>query len=153
MIYLIKCGTKYGTVTDDGLMVRYTATLKTKRVVAGMFREVEQVGVDKSTVDVTFKKDTERRADGTVGFHPNYDRFRLLDRNSHIRVMRPDDIIGIEARDAGIDDLKRQLAEARRNREDHIRQAWRRAFKVDLATLEEPARETSAKWLQKGTNS
>lgn len=147
MTYLIKISTrpvKYGTA--ETLRARFTATHR-KVEDLGFAHVVEQVGVDRSSVDVDLPKDA-RRADGRLGISPSYNRFRLLDRNQHVRVLAEDDAMRLRIMDAEIASVEAALAGLRSQRAQIVAKAWRRGTKVNLSDLEDQAKAAEAKRLE-----
>lgn len=141
-ILRVRLGRQYGTHygTTNHLDIRYQPTYRTRRISDYGFREMEQAGVDKSKVQLAFRRDgaiVNERGYGSLS--PGNTWFRLLDRHDHIRALQGPDEIAIMERDAEIAQKEAELRELRDKRADYVARAWRRAHKITMDELEEQA--------------
>lgn len=134
-------GVRYGTVDDDVLHVTYQPKLREKRRSPLGFREMEQVGVDRSRVWLRFSSNTFVNDRGTKGLYPGNTQFRLLERHQHVRRLSPDAMETLARCDDEIKALAAQIDQLREARRHVVQALWRGADKVDINDLEERANE------------
>lgn len=127
-------------VPDDELTVRHVRMHKpTGRVLGGLFTEVEAAGEDRTRLELSAPRENGNtvNAYGQRGQGLRYFTVAKCDVKKHVRKLASGDEAIVVSIDAHIAELHAQLREARRERAEFIKDAWRRAGKVLPLDLEE----------------
>lgn len=139
---LRKSGRPPEYTTTPGLSVRFRRLSRdTGRMIGGMFREVEDAGIDENTLQITGF--TANGAKSSKGHAPqrywHYVRRRLHSVHEQVRVVRAVDETAIAEIDAEIERLRHDIGEQQRLRHEAVVKAWRFGEHVSLPELVEIA--------------
>lgn len=147
MYLLRKDGNPVSYVLTEQLRVVFRRKVRaTGRTIGGMFREVEDAGVDETRLEIC-----PAGQEGTSSYGHRaqrywwYPRRRADDLKQVVRVVQDDDLDAIAAIDAEIEGYRKQIAEARGRRHQAVVRAWRRAEPMPLPDAVAMA-ETNQAW-------
>lgn len=146
--YIIKLdygrvGTQYATLAEEDYRVKFAPVHKTKRVIngpLGPMRELEQVGVKKSELDVFWSSAAVTNGRGGNATRCQSHRFRVLDAHKHVRVLDAEDLALLADHDREIAELIDKLNKLRDERAAAVAKIWRSAGKVGIGDLEDKAK-------------
>lgn len=148
MTYLIRVHNLDGEhklLTAGEVQARYADLLRTKRILAGTFREVEKVGVQPTQL-VLFSPDAKYASGTKAGgsLSRAYCATNSASVREVLRRLRDDDEAALAEADARVAHQVEMLNEARDLRRALVQAAWRRARPVMVGDLIDQAKQHEA---------
>lgn len=133
--FLVRGRRRIDLVQSDTPWIRHAAKYRTKRLIGGMFREIEVSGVDRKHLDVTARN--PRRSDGRKGGSNVSTQVEksAAGLKTAVRRLRPEEAARLDEKDAEIAAALERVVALRAERSEIVREAWRRAHVVRLSEI------------------